>query len=88
MGIFSTRTHTVREWFNRWETEGFQGLEIRPDRGMKPAINAENTSLVTTIKEEVSLNPNNLCDVVERINARCGTSLSAGQMKRNRFKIS
>ena len=79
--IFSTRTHTVREWFNRWETEGFQGLEIRPGRGLKPSISAENTSLVTTIKEEVSLNPQNLRDVVERINARCGTSLSVGQIK-------
>ena len=36
--IFSTRTHTVREWFNRWKSEGIQGLEIRPGRGLKSAI--------------------------------------------------
>jgi len=79
--IYSTRTHTVREWFNRWESEGVKGLEIRPGRGLKPAINVENTSLVSHIKEEVSLNPHNLRDVVERINARWGTSLSVGQLK-------
>jgi transposase len=79
--IFSTRTHTVREWFNRWETEGIQGLEIRPGRGLKPAIHVENISFVASIKEEVSLNPHNLRDVVERINARWGTSLTVGQLK-------
>ena len=79
--IFSTRTHTVRGWFNRWESEGIKGLEIRPGRGLKPSINAENTLLVTHIREEVSLNPHNLRDVVERINARWGTSLSTGQLK-------
>ena len=79
--IYSTRTHTVRQWFNRWESEGIQGLEIRPGRGLKPAIDAENISFVTHIREEVSLNPYNLRDVVERINARWGTSLSVGQMK-------
>ena len=79
--IFSTRTHTVREWFNRWESEGIKGLEIRPGRGLKPSIDAENTPFVTHIREEVSLNPHNLRDVVERLNARWGTSLSTGQLK-------
>ena len=79
--IYSTRTHTVRAWFNRWESEGIEGLEIRQGRGLKPAIDAENISFVTHIREEVSLNPHNLRDVVERINARWGTSLSVGQLK-------
>ena len=79
--IYSTRTHTVRGWFNRWEAEGVKGLEIRPGRGLKPVIDAENSALVTHIKEEVSLNPHNLRDVVERINARWGISLSVGQLK-------
>jgi transposase len=79
--IYSTRTHTIREWFNRWESEGIQGLEIRPGRGLKPVINAENISLVAHIREEVSLNPHSLRDVVERINARWGTTLSIGQLK-------
>ena len=79
--IYSTRTHTVRGWFNRWEAEGVKGLEIRPGRGLKPVIDAENSDFVSNIKEEVSLNPHNLRDVVERINARWGTSLSVGQLK-------
>ena len=79
--IYSTRTHTVRGWFNRWESEGIKGLEIHAGRGLKPAITVENTSLVTHIKEEVSLNPHNLRDVVERINARWDTFLSVGQLR-------
>jgi transposase len=80
-GIFSTRTHTVRQWFNRWESEGIQGLEIRPGRGSKLAINAENIPLVDSIKEELSRNPHNLREVIERLNTRWGTSLTAGQLK-------
>jgi len=79
--MYSTRTHTVRNWFNRWESEGVAGLEIRPGRGLKPSINLDNTSFVTSIREEVSLNPHNLREVVERLNARWGTSLTVGQLK-------
>ena len=47
--FFSTRTHTVRSWFSRWEKEGVVGLEIRPGRGLKPSIRLENTVLVSRI---------------------------------------
>ena len=40
--IYSTRTHTIRGWFNRWESEVIKGLEIHPGRGLKPAIAVEN----------------------------------------------
>jgi transposase len=79
--IFFTRTHTVRGWFNRWESEGFQGLEIRPGRGLKPTINAEDLTLIANIKEEVALTPQNLRDVVERLNVRWNTSLTVRQLK-------
>jgi transposase len=79
--IYSTRTHTVRAWFNRWESEGVQGLEIRPGRGLKPVIDAGNASFVASIREEISLNPHSLREVVERLNARWGASLTVGQLK-------
>jgi transposase len=79
--IFLTRKHTVREWFNRWESEGVQGLEIRHGRGLKPSINESNIDFVTSIREEVKLNPHNLRDVVEKLNARWNTSLTVLQVK-------
>ena len=79
--IFSTRTHTVRGWFNRRESEGVQGLEIRTGRGLKPAIRESDTAFVNDIRKEVSLNPRNLRQVVERLNARWGTSLTVRQLK-------
>ena len=79
--IFSTRTHTIRSWFNRWESEGIEGLEIRSGRGLKPAINEDDTAFVTSIREEVSADPRNLSRVVEKLNARWGTALSVGQVK-------
>ena len=79
--IFSTRTHTVRSWFNRWEEEGIKGLEIRPGRGLKPAINEGDVAFVAKIKEEVSRHPHDLSEVVERLNRRWGTSLTERQLK-------
>ena len=79
--MFSTRTHTVRAWFNRWDTEGIQGLEIRPGRGLKPAIRLDDAALVESIKEEAAAHPRNIKEAVLRINARWGLDLSEGQLK-------
>ena len=79
--MFSTRTHTVRAWFNRWDTEGIQGLEIRPGRGLKPAIRLDDTTLVDSIKEEVAAHPQNIKDAVVRLNTQWGLGLSEGQLK-------
>jgi hypothetical protein len=48
---------------------------------LKPAIKAEDATLVASIREEVALTPQNLRDVVERLNARCNTSLTVKQLK-------
>jgi transposase len=32
------RPDTVYEWLNRYETEGIEGLKIKPGRGRKPAF--------------------------------------------------
>jgi transposase len=78
---FSTRTHTVRGWFDRWSKEGIKGLEIRPGRGLKPAINEEDTALVASIREEVSKDPHNLKQVVEELNTKWDTTLTVRQLK-------
>jgi transposase len=79
--IFSTRTHTVRDWFNRWEADGVRGLEIRPGRGLKPSINEDDAVFVASIREEVSLDPRNLSQVVEKLNQKWSTTLSVKQLK-------
>jgi transposase len=79
--IFFTRTHTVRGWFNRWQSDGIKGLDILPGRGLKPTIKEEDTVLVSSIREEVSLEPRNLSVVVEKLNSKWGTSLTVRQLK-------
>lgn len=79
--IFSTRTHTVREWFNRWEDKGVSGLEILPGRGLKPAIREENAEPVSSIRKEVRSDPRNLSSVVEKLNAQWGLHLSVSQLQ-------
>jgi len=79
--IFSARTHTIREWFDRWESDGIQGLEIRPGRGIKPAITEENTELVDCIKKEVFADPQSIRNVVNKVNTQFGINLSVRQIK-------
>jgi transposase len=79
--IFLTRKHTVRAWFNRWEKEGLNGLGVRPGRGLKPSIREEDTAFVADIKVEVSIDPNNLKNVVAKLNAKWNTNLTVRQLK-------
>ena len=79
--IFSTREHTVRAWYNRWEKEGVKGLEISPGRGLKPSIRDEDAAFVASIKAEVGLDPNNLKQVVAKLNAKWNTNLTVRQLK-------
>jgi transposase len=80
-GIFSTRKHTIREWFDRWENDGIKGLEIRPGRGLKSAIREENTELVDCIKKEISAHPQSVRTVVDKVNTQFGINLSVRQIK-------
>ena len=79
--IFSTRTHTVRDWFTRWENEGIKGLIIRPGRGLKPTITENDTDFVCDLQKEISINPHNLSKVVECLNSRWNKSLTVRQVK-------
>jgi len=79
--IYSTQPRTIRNWFTRWETSGLAGLNILPGRGLKPAIKMEDSVLVDTIIKEVKEEPQNLSNVVVRLNAILGLNLSVGQLR-------
>jgi transposase len=79
--FFFTRTHTVRRWFDRWLSNGVKGLDILPGRGLKPTIREEDVAFVASIKEEVGLDPNNLKQVVEKLNSKWNTSITVRQLK-------
>jgi hypothetical protein len=68
--IFSTGTHTVRARFTRREENGISGLEILPGRGLKPAIKEDHPEPVSSIMEEVSVDPRNLSSVIDTLTAR------------------
>ena len=79
--IYSSQPRTIRNWFTRWETSGLSGLNILPGRGLKPAINMEDSVLVEAIIKEVKEEPQNLSNVVARLNAVFGLNLSVGQLR-------
>ena len=79
--IYSSQPRTIRNWFTRWETFGLSGLKILPGRGLKPAIKMEDSVLVDAIIKEVNEEPQNLSNVVARLNTRLGINLSVGQLR-------
>jgi transposase len=79
--IFDTRTHTVRTWFDRWQNEGIDGLQIKAGRGLKPVIDITDIEVVNCIKQEIQLNPCNLQQAILRINSILNTSFTYRQIK-------
>jgi transposase len=49
--ILSYDEETIRSWFNKWKTGGFESFEIKKGRGLKPKISTQDTDSVDFIKK-------------------------------------
>jgi len=52
--LYQTRTRTIYTWFNNWRDFGIAGLFIKPGRGLKPAMDIEDKSVVEIVKKKSS----------------------------------
>ena len=50
--LLKTRTRTIYEWMNRWESRGLSGLYILDGRGRKPTLSSRDESLVQKVKKK------------------------------------
>lgn len=46
MQIFDCRKNTIYDWFNRYQSDGVAGLQIKQGRGRKPKLKAEDKAIV------------------------------------------
>ena len=50
--LLKTRTRTIYEWMNRWESKGLSGLYIIDGRGRKATLSSTDESLVKKVKKK------------------------------------
>ena len=80
--LFKVRRATITEWFNRWENEGINGLEMRVGRGRAKKLNLDNELQVKRVKELVENNPQNLNRVLDSLKSEYKIDLSKKTLKR------
>ena len=73
---------SIRKWLILWETKGIKGLELKPGRGRKPKLKANEASHVQTVKELIENEPQNLNQVKEQIADQLDIHLSKRTLQR------
>jgi transposase len=80
--LYQVRTHTIRDWMNKWLSNGLNGFSIAVGRGRKAEIDSSDVPLVETIKSSIALNPQNLNTVCQELNQSNGMTLTKGKLIR------
>jgi transposase len=80
--LYSVTIRTVYSWFNSWESNGIKGLELKPGRGRKAKLQADDKDQVKIIKTLVENEPQSLKQVVKKIKSTLGIDLSKKTLKR------
>ncbi len=65
--FYAVSQQSIRAWFKLWETQGINGLKLKPGRGRKPKLRLDNPQQVQTVKTLVENEPKNLNRVTIQI---------------------
>ena len=49
--LFKKDRKAIALWFDKWESEGLKGLEIKPGRGLKAALSVSDEETVELVKK-------------------------------------
>ena len=80
--IYATTRQTISKWFDRYESEGIQGLQTAKGRGRQRILRLDNETEVALVKELVSQNGQNLKVALHQIEERLGKKMSKRTLKR------
>ncbi len=48
--LYGVDQQSIRKWFKLWETQGINGLKLKPGRGRKPKLRLDNAKQVANGK--------------------------------------
>jgi len=80
--LYGVSQQSIRKWFKLWETQGINGLKLKPGRGRKPKLRLDNAKQVKTVKTLVENETKNLNRVTIQIKSELGIDLSKKTLKR------
>ena len=80
--FFSVSIISIYNWFNKWESEGIDGLKLKPGRGRPSKLSLTNQEQVKKEKILVENEPKNLNRVVGQLKSELGIDLSKKTLKR------
>lgn len=75
MDFFKVARLTVYTWFNRYESEGIDGLKIRPGRGRKRKLDVDNEDHVATVKAGLQKENRSLRQLRQELEAKYGITI-------------
>jgi len=73
--FFKVSKLSVYKWFNRYESEGIEGLQIRPGRGRKRKLDIDNADHVRAVKVGLAKENRSIKQLKEDLESRFGTSI-------------
>ena len=73
--FFQVSQLSVYKWFNRYEAEGIEGLQIRPGRGRKRKLDVDNSDHVRAVKVGLAKENRSIKQLREDLESKLGTSI-------------
>lgn len=76
MHFFQVSNKSIYTWFDRYESEGISGLEIRSGRGRKRKLDIDNADHVATVKASLAKENRSIKQLKEELESKYETSIS------------
>jgi len=73
--FFRVSQLSVYKWFNRYEAEEIEGLQIRPGRGRKRKLDVDNSDHVKAVKAGLAKENRSIKQLREDLESKLGTSI-------------
>jgi transposase len=80
--IFSVNSHTIRGWFDRWETQKIVGLHDKKGRGRKAKIDLTNDAHQQALEKAVDKHPQDVARIRLELEESLSMDLSKSLVKR------
>jgi transposase len=79
--LFQVSLQSIYSWFNRWESDGIEGLKIRPGRGRKRKLDIDNTEHQKVVKQALKKENRSAKQLRQEIESQLGESISDSTMR-------
>jgi len=76
MEFFEVSRLSIYNWFNRYQSEGIDGLKVRSGRGRKRKLDLDNSELVKTVKSELAKENRSLKQLRKELESKYNTTIS------------